>query len=484
MPDIEQLLKSAPIPDSVRADAWDAWHAAAGPQDLAARLQRLPIDNETKANLWDAKNTATPPVDMRPRNVGTTPDAPAESQGMLRSFYEGAIRPVVDQITDSYKRGDFGEHAATELLSSFKDQLRNFAGHPDIRNTPIVGPGATATAAKMQKQYDAGNYTGMLGTAAGFVAPFAAPAAIEAAPEAAAAVKSGAQALRDKLPDTIPTVPGAVADAVGIVHPGAAFAIRAANKVATIANKLLDSKKTPAVPLTPTEQALADMRASAAAQAAQDAAYERLPGTPREPAPPNPSPAAQPAAEAVPPAAAAHVSDLPAPDQYTATAEDFAPGNVWEPGPPGTPETWAPFTPDARASLPPELVAKVDALRAATHPPIADARAAQLVEDAADEQAAQLQHQAEDITWANRARRADRFAQYLTENKLDPTPANLTKAAKALAEKGGPPSAETADMIADRMGYKPADAAKPTDLETLLQKSLDAFNAAKARKGK
>ena len=78
-------------------------------------------------------------------------------------------------VHDSYVRGDLGERSASEILGSFKDQLGNFAAHPDIRNLPILGTGATATAARMQKQYDAGNYSGMIGTAAGFLGQFAAP---------------------------------------------------------------------------------------------------------------------------------------------------------------------------------------------------------------------------------------------------------------------------------------------------------------------
>ena len=70
-----------------------------------------------------------------------------------------------------------------------------------------------------------------------------------------------------------------------------------------------------------------------------------------------------------------------------------------------------------------------------------------------------MQMQADDIIWANRAARADRFAAYMLKNGMEPTAANLARAAKEMGEKGGPPSAETVDMIHDRMGWN-ADAAK------------------------
>jgi ddrB-like ParB superfamily domain len=91
------------------------------------------------------------------------------------------------------------------------------------------------------------------------------------------------------------------------------------------------------------------------------------------------------------------------------------------------------------------------------------------LEDAADEQAARLQMQAEDIIWANRAHKADRFAAYLLKNKMDPTPENLALAARAMAERGAP-SDETVPMIHDRMGYTAPEA--ETDLEQQLRDSV------------
>lgn len=124
------------------------------------------------------------------------------------------------------------------------------------------------------------------------------------------------------------------------------------------------------------------------------------------------------------------------------------------------------------------------------------------VEDAADAQDAWEKSRDESREWANRAARADRFAAYLTREGVEPTRVNLVRAAKEMAEAGGPPSAETVDMIHDRMNYQPQAAedatrsrltealtpsepaaapAEKTELEQQLQASVDAVTKAKGK---
>lgn len=515
MPDLEQLLKSAPIPDSVRADAWDAYHAAAGPQDLAARLGKLPIDNETKATLWDAKNTATPPVDMRPKNVGTTPDEPAESQGMLRSFYEGAIRPVVDQVADTYKRGDFGAKAAGELLSSFKDQVRNFAGHPDVRNLPIVGPGATATAAKMQKQFDAGNYQGMVGTAAGFVAPFATPALKDAAPDAAAALKRGAQKVSNWLPESLPTIPAGAIDAAGMVAPHIGFVGRTINRGVNLINKVLPEKTASSAALTPGEQILADMRASTASKAREDAAYDSMPGTPADQTPnvqalqkaaetgnrgaaefyakkveaeqPAQAPQSPPFSEWWPKLQAELAADRDA-AKAAGTAPPPAPRvPLWKgieatPRDPAAPVEPIPSAlPSGRVAGPRVQPGASDvAIDVAPDAPGAPQPVAEPTDLEKQLQASLDRHPKAD---ENRVQAADRWAQNLKQLNV-PAPAPGDDAAwanlsRSLGERAGyVPAPDTRQMIRERL------AATPPTAQTLLDKSKAAFDAARARRTK
>jgi hypothetical protein len=135
----------------------------------------------------------------------------------------------------------------------------------------------------------------------------------------------------------------------------------------------------------------------------------------------------------------------------------------WEPGPAGTPEPWAPYQSPATGPV------AQPAPPAAAAPGLTEL---QRMEDAADQHAAYLQGQADTITWANRTRKADRFSKYLQKNNLEPTAENLKAATKALAEREVP-SAETVDMIHDRLGYQ---AAAP-DLERQLADSIAAAKA-------
>jgi hypothetical protein len=96
------------------------------------------------------------------------------------------------------------------------------------------------------------------------------------------------------------------------------------------------------------------------------------------------------------------------------------------------------------------------------------------IEDRADAADARRQFHGEEVEWANRQRKADRFTKHLKAADLDPTPENIQRAARELAERELP-SPETVEMIQDRMGYtEPEPAAAPVedDLEALLERSL------------
>jgi hypothetical protein len=84
---------------------------------------------------------------------------------------------------------------------------------------------------------------------------------------------------------------------------------------------------------------------------------------------------------------------------------------------------------------------------------------AQHLEDAIDRHAAYLQMQGEDLTWANRARKADRIAGWLIKNDLEATPANINRGAKELVETKVP-SDETIPMIQDRVDWHNARVAQ------------------------
>ncbi|MGC4052871.1 MAG: hypothetical protein QM757_26385 [Paludibaculum sp.] len=52
---IRRYLDPAPVPDDVKAQAWDAFHSATTPQAFQAAFDRIRLPDEVKADLWDAK---------------------------------------------------------------------------------------------------------------------------------------------------------------------------------------------------------------------------------------------------------------------------------------------------------------------------------------------------------------------------------------------------------------------------------------------
>lgn len=67
---VADLLAKSPIGQSVRADAWDAFHSSTNEDDLTAKLQKLPMPMETKATLWDLKHASAQPTTMQPKDKG------------------------------------------------------------------------------------------------------------------------------------------------------------------------------------------------------------------------------------------------------------------------------------------------------------------------------------------------------------------------------------------------------------------------------
>lgn len=57
---VADVLQAAPPP--LRADAWDAFHQSATPEELTQKIQALPLPKEVKAQLWDLKHGAASTV--------------------------------------------------------------------------------------------------------------------------------------------------------------------------------------------------------------------------------------------------------------------------------------------------------------------------------------------------------------------------------------------------------------------------------------
>lgn len=71
---VQARLITAPVPNSVRADAWDAFQQSKDADELAQRLAAIKIPDNVKADLWDMKHA----------NATTQSDhAPADSEGLI-----------------------------------------------------------------------------------------------------------------------------------------------------------------------------------------------------------------------------------------------------------------------------------------------------------------------------------------------------------------------------------------------------------------
>lgn len=72
---LEAILTKAPGGNAVRAQAWDAYHAAADPDALAVALKAMALPDAIKASLWDLKAAETPPAAAPPAPASAAPPA-------------------------------------------------------------------------------------------------------------------------------------------------------------------------------------------------------------------------------------------------------------------------------------------------------------------------------------------------------------------------------------------------------------------------
>jgi len=389
----------------------------------------------------------------------------------FKEMYDEGIAPMLKTVKDAWDRGDVGEHAVTSMLRGFHDQLWNWQTHPDIRNAPLIGTGATGVSRHAQDLWNKGDYVGAFGAMSGFISAFFAPEALNAAlaklPEAQRAAAIAA--------DTTGNLARAAADATR----GALETVSAATDPAVVraAIKVIP-KGSAALEAWDTFQGVRDAARRARAAEAPPAVIRESPAwadigtSPVTTSDFAPAPAAALPSGRVPgsltTAEARAAVPAPAPPQRTplwsrieaspagAQPAFTTPAGVLPSG--RVPGSYAAAQAAAQAAEPAITVtpferAQGDVLDVAPEarefPPLT---AAQLLEDRIHEHHAYLLGQAEDIIWANRARKADRFAQWLIENKLPATPENIDLAAKRLAERT-PPSDETVPMIQDRVDW-------------------------------
>ncbi len=93
-PDPESILSGVPVYNWVKADAWDAFHAAADPADFKAKFDPLPLPHSAKADLWDLKfgQQKEPATSAQPQP--STPEAPSAAIAPPAAIQQPVAAPV------------------------------------------------------------------------------------------------------------------------------------------------------------------------------------------------------------------------------------------------------------------------------------------------------------------------------------------------------------------------------------------------------
>lgn len=192
MADAESILKPLPIPDAVKADAWDAFETSSSEEDLTRRLQALPMPEEAKAALWDLKFSGAA-VEAQPKAQASQP-AGAVSRllsgvgemlnpiPLLRSMSKDSVLPLLvppplapaaaayasrDVLTGMGERTKQKAGESVEALKAGKPGEALFHAEEAI---PIVGNVLTGFYDKLRT----GDIAGAIGNVMGLAAPYGA----------------------------------------------------------------------------------------------------------------------------------------------------------------------------------------------------------------------------------------------------------------------------------------------------------------------
>jgi hypothetical protein len=104
------ILAKARTGNTVRADAWDAFHDSADENDLEQRLRGLALPDDVKADLWDLK--ASGRANLKP--AATEDFLPPKGQRMEGSSFADKIRNAAAYLGDSAK------FAGNEVVGAMK----------------------------------------------------------------------------------------------------------------------------------------------------------------------------------------------------------------------------------------------------------------------------------------------------------------------------------------------------------------------------
>lgn len=137
---VAELLRKQPIPDAVRAQAWDAFESAKDADELAAALQALKMPDAAKASLWDLK-AQTPMASHAAPEPAQTPEGP----GLLQRAANFA--PMAGGVVGGLIGGPFGAAVGGAAGQGVKTTIQHAAEIPgairDVAGNLIEQPVAT-----------------------------------------------------------------------------------------------------------------------------------------------------------------------------------------------------------------------------------------------------------------------------------------------------------------------------------------------------
>lgn len=483
MADAQSILTPLAIPNSVKADVWDAYQAATNGDDLTKRLKNLPLANSVRADLWDAY-AANPPA----RPVSSDPGflhGLVESLNpvpALKAIFSNPLGPaagvgdLVSGMVDAHV--DQGRKAAAAWRSGDRTEA---VGHAMAAALPVFGP----AAANAGEAIGEGRTGEGLGQAAGLIGSVIAPGLLKDLSPAALAKLNGAAAiLPDANDELVSSLAGGVAKLSGWLPGSKNFVellngIKATRDASRVARAAAEAKANPAV--------LRDANSPAYTNFPQDMtqpppAFTPTPATAtpsgRVPGSAARAAAARTTAETVPPPNALPASDV----GRVFDGIEFAPPETPPEPPAPAPPPVAPPEP-APAPTYAQGKAAFEAAKAEAKPSALE----QQLQDSVDEIKVRKAAAAEDIKNSNRGKAADRWVSAL--NTLEVAAPALgddaawARLAQNLGErKGYTPSADTRALIAERM-ERAATKAADAPLRKRLIQTLDDPDAAPSTLG-
>lgn len=121
------ILSKSPLGNTVRADAWDAFHDASDEEDLADRLGKLSLPDSVKADLWDLKATGRDPR----KTVSAEDFTPKPGWPAKIADFATDLLPTIGGTVGSFAGGPIGAAIGGAAGQGYRTLVQNAADIPD-----------------------------------------------------------------------------------------------------------------------------------------------------------------------------------------------------------------------------------------------------------------------------------------------------------------------------------------------------------------